>query len=400
MSSKIPRSDQFAFKLDCKMWFLIILLIELQDVYSTLNFSRCLMHLNNVNCIIENGVITGDDQFADNELIKSIRQLEFRNSSIYGLSHNLFENFEKLSQINFQNSFVRNISFENVTFKSDFYLVIFKNTKGFQEIGSNFLKNQVTLKKIFFDNHVLTAVDTNAFAQQTNLVLLEFIKNELTFLPAGLLDNLGSLKAFTCNDNKIQSIPKNFFINNCNLRAVYLSSNFLTSFEGNFGNMRQLVLFDVSFNNLTESVHGNIEKIDTKSNALESLFVSEFINELKAKNNLIRNLTCASNMRIMWLDLSHNLMQELGCIVNMQTLIVLNLSDNQLEYLEKESLLRLQKLRWIDVRCNKFKKNSFDSVSQLVSLKTAYSDTWCWQVRNHLGKPYIFPLVNEKICGD
>lgn len=187
--------------------------------------------------------------------------------------------------------------------------------------------------------------------------LLNFNNSNIQTLQQGAFRFLPKLTDLKLTYNNIKQIPENVF-NNLNVRRLYLDDNILEEIAtGAFKNMRKLLEFRGSNNNL---VHYNpdwfvdsheLRLIDLRNNKLRNIPTKAFMN-----NNKLKTLLLDSN------DIA--IVQD-DAFKGLKSLDYLSLSRNKLKYLYSKAFPKSFAIRTFNLNANQFNYLPQDLLKEL-----------------------------------
>lgn len=230
------------------------------------------------------------------------------------------------------------------------------------------------------------SIDYDAFNRVYDLYGLSLTNSSLIKLTNWTL-NLGDVKTLDLSSNNLTTLTKNTFRKGNKLISINFSYNRLQSIDTQFLiNSTQLETFNLSSNDLnvlSNNICYNqvpLKELDLSSNRIETIqyraFVScsklEKLNLSKNRLNKITNDSLFGGDSLLEIDLSKNRIVaiESNALSN-KKLILLNISNNQIEELETNVFKVLTNIDTIDFSYNKLKKISkelFENNSKLIRL--------------------------------
>lgn len=245
-----------------------------------------------------------------------------------------------------------NVTLTNKNIKIFYLLEKLSNMKidNFVEFNLNIEHNQ----ELHLNGHNITLIDTNAFENFSNLILLNISCNNLKQVSPKMFNNLFFLKDLDLSrnlinlihDNSFKDLEKleklnlwknsfsfiymNMFNGLTNLKELDLSENELNRIQGNsFTNLPNLIKLDLSINCITEI------SLNTFSGLLN-------LKELLLSDNLIYLIEENSFDKLPnleRLDLDNNKLDvDSNIFKNLNNLKYLNLDNNMLKFIERKKL--------------------------------------------------------------
>ncbi|OXA50186.1 Slit 1 protein [Folsomia candida] len=231
----------------------------------------------------------------------------------------------------------------------------FKNCSNVMDL--NFSGNKLTqvpeaigalnlIKTLDLGENKITDISNASFASLPNLYGLRLTDNLIGHIPKDALSNLPSLKIANFAKNKISSIEQKAFDNNPNLQALRVDNNAIKGMFGLFKNIPNLLWLNIS------------------GNKLEELDYKEFpprIQWVDLRSNMISKLgTCLEidNLRIRNLDISHNLITEIGQSNLPDSIENLIMSHNRIHQVQPYTFFRKPNITRVDLSNNKLERLS------------------------------------------
>uniref|UniRef100_A0A915I9L4 Toll-like receptor n=1 Tax=Romanomermis culicivorax TaxID=13658 RepID=A0A915I9L4_ROMCU len=236
-------------------------------------------------------------------------------------------------------------------------------------LDDDFFTSSLNVKSLDLSKNFLQDIPTCLFIA-TNLEYLDLSNNHVTKIPKFLLKKLSNLKILILNQNRLNRLDDELFEKLTKLSILDLSSNFL-EISPNFGKATAKILL-LQNNSLTKfdstSVAGmrNLEILNLSKNSISTIDIDHFSSNLRefyvSENDLnfapkfgqnfnFRILDFSGNKistlasenlpdKIEVVNFSHNLITKIDnqTLYNKTSLKSLNLSDNNLNYLDKEAL--------------------------------------------------------------
>lgn len=193
---------------------------------------------------------------------------------------------------------------------------------------------------------------------ESNITEIYLHDNSLTYITQDIFSRLINLEILSLNNNYIQEMDGNEFLNKPNLMELYLDNNHLTSVVNRDGfNHGSLNVFTIdnfnidisntnaiicSMHNLTETLNANNNQI---SGILTDNLYDPFIKSLFLSRNLmssISNISVLHNLET--LDMSHNILTDIESIhfIQIDKLSYLNISNNKISKIELNFLPNLE----------------------------------------------------------
>lgn len=145
--------------------------------------------------------------------------------------------------------------------------------------------------------------------------------------------------------------------------------------EGAFENNKDLLLLDISYNNLTSIYNLTVGlEVNMNHNLLTKIHVSSSFTKLEFVGNLVTSLSCSVNPSMQFLDGSNNALKSMNCIKTMTNLTTLLLSNNNFTQLVKTAFTQLTKLQYLEIYKNPIKTLKSSVFGPLIQLRELYVD--------------------------
>jgi len=130
---------------------------------------------------------------------------------------------------------------QNLLWLPDDIEYIFLNANSFTKIPD--LSRFKSLKGIYLENNAIETLESDDFASNTELEIINLSNNFITEYPADFFSNLTKLKAFYALFNYVEKIPDKLFSKNNEIEMIAVVGNKLEGFEaGTFDGLSKLKL--------------------------------------------------------------------------------------------------------------------------------------------------------------
>lgn len=243
-----------------------------------------------LQCEFNNIFSSNTTELLVTESNRLIDAVSFRQSELYSVPADLFQNFPILKHLDVELTQMKEISAANFRNANElkYFLARFNEI---EELESRTFSPCRQLKFIVLQYNMISFIHVEAFEGLVNLEALYLDYNKLKTISSGVLNPLVALVHFSIAYNNLTSVPGNLFAKNEKLETLNMGHNLLTSFNGNqFEFLPNLEHLQLDHNRLSEldlrvcrSTEINVDK-----NQLEKLelnkwtrFVSAWGNEIK-----------------------------------------------------------------------------------------------------------------------
>ncbi|XP_058123482.1 uncharacterized protein LOC131294639 [Anopheles ziemanni] len=191
-------------------------------------------------------------------------------------------------------------------------------------VKSEALRNGTRIKRLYLGKNNIEALDDDVFDGLHSVEHISLAENRLAALPPTLFQQTRKLKTLTVAGNNLERIEDGTFQLTTELKYVNISNNKVNFFR--------LALIP------------SLLDIDVSYNKLEEVALSQRVQYLNASHNLIGIVTGFSRM-LRVLDLTSNNIQQTRWVQQFPGLVELYLSHNQLQEIESEPFLQLERLQ-------------------------------------------------------
>lgn len=299
----------------------------------------------------------------------SLRIISLSSNRISTLERNSFYNMPQLAYVDLTHNQLQNIS----------------------ESVFTFLPNLILLDLMFNNLKYLTLKMFKHVTNETMPLRLNISHNRLETLD-GDLSSFLFIYSLDVRNNFLSDVRSVKYLG-YSLRRLYFSHNNISTLNNHaFGDLEVLEILDLSYNNLSQirrrAFQGlnNLQKLDMSHNQIEQLQPDQFSNlrilrVLSLAHNKLRSLPreIFLNTRVEFLDLSHNYLtlwpvnafSDIGF-----TLRSVQITSNQIEYLEPNMFLNTQFLNSLNISKNKLiviPDNTFTYLSNLTDLDLSHN---------------------------
>ena len=277
----------------------------LKNIYLNLNFltylpSKLFNGLTNLETLtLNHNDITslGEKLFNDTS---SMTRLNLGSNRITVLPHDLFDGLTLLSYVNLQQN--QMITLNNTIFKNtnDIIELTLGNNR-LSNIPNGLFKGLSKLHNLRLHENQLVYLESGVFHETKSLNYLYLQENELTVLPGGLFQELIRLRVLCLNANKLKSLPPDSFAGMTSLESLFLQDNYMETVDNHIlrglHSLRHLDLSHTYINPLNIDLFQstrNLEFLDISSNGLENIpyiYNLQRLNSLNLRNNSLIKIT-------------------------------------------------------------------------------------------------------------
>lgn len=263
---------------------------------------------------------------------------------------NLF-NFSQLTLTNSNVVFENNANFED-TAMMDIYLINCSAT--FLNGGLSFMKK---LNNLFTRDTVFMKIEGNAFEGIKNFGSISIGTSKITEELMSALNKINTIKYFTCFDCGLDSFNFPNFLSRFKAMDILSVTNTEISYI-ECKSIKHLMLLQGLFeeNKLNETFHTcAVDVMNIRSNQVEKLHIQADTRDIDASNNSIFTIICDSELDLIILNLNNNKLSYLQCIATIPTLQELYIDSNNFSFFKNYQFDELKNLRFISVVNNQFK---------------------------------------------
>lgn len=274
-----------------------------------------------------------------------LKELLIANNEVYKLPVGLFRDTWNLEKIDFSRNEIRSIP--NALFKNLTKVTILKlSVNHIEDVGNSAFSDMPELKYLDLSQNRISYLDGHTFVSNEKLLNLNLYENSLSFIGEGLFARQYAVEELNIGQNRINKITRHTFTNMHKLHRLKAAQNAIKSVaKGAFDNNTQLTTVELHRNQIVDLESG--------------LFVN------------------AKNLAI--LDLGINQISHIGDDVFPQSLTVLKLSGNKLQYMNVGTISKLPLLFQLVLYNNPWRCNCHlvDLYKVGLNFEDPYSKTRC-----------------------
>lgn len=294
-----------------------------------------------------------------------LQKLSLQNNSLSLITSELFVGLVQLKYLNLSRNLISSHLVSSETFASLSGLEILDlSFNKFTKIDHSIFSKLTSLKEVFLHNNLIHRIEPNAFGSSDKLTTLDLSFNNLASL-LGLLKKEQKIKVLRLGNNKVVD-NTNFSLPCEELLDLDLQENLLTSVPIFLTECSKLTTLDLSNNKITELPDGTfvglskLFGLSLAGNQIKSLSNNSFANMTSGLNilNLANNKLEEIDGGAFWslkelraLRLDNNSLNDInGLVSHMSHLHWLNISSNNLEWFDYAFIPN--SLTWLDVSHN------------------------------------------------
>ncbi|KAJ8883527.1 hypothetical protein PR048_015371 [Dryococelus australis] len=303
------------------------------------------------------------------ELFQSCREVKevyLQNNSISVLAPGLLEGLDQLVVLDLSANQLTSNWVNRDTFSGLVRLVVLNlSSNSISRVDAHVFQDLYSLQVLNLERNGLQVIADGAFSALSNLHALTLSHNQLTSLEPHHIAGLYVLNQLFADGNKVSVVHPRAFENCTNLQDLGLSGNLLEKVPAGLGRLRHLKTLDLGDNLISEVRPASLEGLDQLyglrliGNRVENVTRESFaalpsLQVLNLAANRVSRLDpgafgAAPSLRALRLD--GNRLADVGsALADLSGLVWLNVSDNQLQWLD---LARLPaSLEWLDMHRN------------------------------------------------
>lgn len=300
----------------------------------------------------------------------SIKEINLQNNSLSVLAPGLFSNLEQLLALHLSRNLLSSSWINANTFSGLIRLVLLNlSYNRITKLEPAFFKDLYTLQILNLEHNLLEIIPADTFAPMNNLHTLIISFNKITYLDAYSLNGLYVLSLLALDNNLLEGVHPEAFRNCSSLQDLNLNGNKLNMVPLALKDMRLLRTVDLGENSITSIDEpgfkgmSNLYGLRLIGNSLQNVSKKAFA-DLPALQilNLARNRiekieqgTFDSNSNLQAIRIDANQVSDIsGLFTRLQTLLWLNVSDNQIEWFDYAMIPK--GLQWLDIHKNNIRE--------------------------------------------
>ncbi|XP_053614603.1 toll-like receptor 6 isoform X2 [Plodia interpunctella] len=313
----------------------------------------------------------------------TLQLIDLSHNLIQILPNNYFSCFPNLLHLNLSHNYIDHLdllTFEGLSQLETLYLS-YNSLVSIDHSLARFLN----LRELMLDHNQITSLKEYNFNVMAQLQTLNLSSNRISEIDDMVFQALHELQILDLSHNNVTMLT-NLFDDNTNLETLFLSDNSIKIISKGIFSTMNLTQFRINNNNISGIIYKDTfqgirqtdfdlsyNKIETLDSNVFSTFGSE-LNFLNLSHNNIYDLSNSSftsSEYIATLDVSFNRLVKIeGYFSSLTELKYLNLSNNDLSNIFKDSFKNLISLNILDLSSNAIKTIEDESFNDLRKLKT------------------------------
>lgn len=237
-----------------------------------------------------------------------------------------------------------------------------------EEGDESFLPN---LKTLELSQGGLKMLPKRAFKNTPGLTLLLLFKNQIEFVDVDAFEDLTNLEQLSLVGNRITTLPIGVFRFNTNLMNIDMYNNEFTNLtEGVFRGLTKLRKILLMYNRVNLTLYGGVfSQLPSLSHLnLNSASLTNAPPDLMTNSPLLQSINMANNFLV---TLPPNLFSAIANSAGQKSAIIsIDLSNNQLNYINEEQFTNLTSLKTLNLKNNLVTNLSVGVFSDLSNLET------------------------------
>ena len=297
---------------------------------------------------------------------RDLREIHLQYNNLRNLPRGSFTRLEQLLVLNLASNSLESDQVDESTFLNLIRLIVLDLSHNIlTRIDSKMFKDLFFLQILDLRNNSISYVESNAFLPLYNLHTLELSDNKLHSIGAHLFNGLFVLNRLTLSANSILSIDPLAFRNCSDLKELDLSGNELTSIPGALRDLTFLRTLDLGENKISDFHNGSFRNLNQLTglrligNDIGNLSRGmlwdipnlQILNLARNKVQHVERGTFERNNRLEAIRLDGNFLSDInGVFTNITSLLLLNLSENHIEWFDYAFIP--SNLKWLDIHGN------------------------------------------------
>lgn len=297
---------------------------------------------------------------------RDLREIHLAYNVLRDLPRGVFTRLEQLLVLNLANNRLGSDHVDETTFLGLIRLIVLDLSYNLlTHIDARMFKDLFFLQILDLRNNSIDRIESNAFLPLYNLHTLELSDNRLHTVGAQLFNGLFVLNRLTMSGNTIASIDPIAFRNCSDLKELDLSGNELTSVPEALRDLAFLKTLDLGENRISEFHNGSFRNLhqltglrlisndigNLSRGMLWDLPNLQILNLARNKVQHVERHAFERNIRLEAIRLDGNFLSDInGVFTNIISLLLLNLSENHIEWFDYAFIPG--NLKWLDIHGN------------------------------------------------
>ncbi|XP_030751575.1 toll-like receptor 6 [Sitophilus oryzae] len=301
---------------------------------------------------------------------ETIREIYLQNNTISVLAPGLFANLEQLLALDLSKNLLSSSWINADTFSGLIRLVLLNLSHNrISKLDPSFFRDLYTLQILNLEHNSIEMIPADTFAPMNNLHTLIISFNKITYLDAYSLNGLYVLSLLALDNNVLEGVHPEAFRNCSSLQDLNLNSNQLKAVPLALKDMRLLRTVDLGENLITyieepgfrglSNLYGlrmlgnRIQNVSKR--AFADLPALQILNLARNRIQRIEHGSFSNSPNLQAIRVDSNMLTDVnGLFADIQSLLWLNVSDNQLEWFDYA--LIPQGLQWLDLHNNNIRE--------------------------------------------
>lgn len=297
---------------------------------------------------------------------RELREIHLAYNGLRDLPRGIFTRLEQLLVLNLAGNRLGSDRVDETTFLGLIRLIVLDLSYNMlTHIDARMFKDLFFLQILDLRNNTIDRIESNAFLPLYNLHTLELSDNKLHTVGAQLFNGLFVLNRLTLSGNAIASIDPLAFRNCSDLKELDLSGNELTSVPDALRDLALLKTLDLGENRISNFYNGSFRNLDQLTGLrligndignlsrgmLWDLPNLQILNLARNKVQHVERYAFERNVRLEAIRLDGNFLSDInGVFTNIASLLLLNLSENHIEWFDYAFIPG--NLKWLDIHGN------------------------------------------------
>lgn len=282
-----------------------------------------------------------------NIIITEIEYITFVNSQIKEIPKDLFHTFTHVKYFYVTECYIEEI-YEYTFAGATFLLIIDLSGNNIKELKPQIFIECISVMELNLVNNDIIFIADNAFEGMSQLKELHLSNNQITTLNPKVFYYLIEITYIELDGNHIEALDENLFQNNRQLREVNLSKNKLHHVPKYiFKSVVEEITLYIEYNYIetfTEEIP-NVKKVYLTGNKIEELRIPRDVQQLKLENSKVKTIQVTEETILTELILKNNSLTDISNLGKLKNLEILDLSNNQIQYLQPQVFQKLNKLK-------------------------------------------------------